>query len=93
MVDVTPLEEAFGFKVYNPKVTTHNNILPPLEELQNCTTCLKGREYAKWMYGDMELNSMDDYLYHCRWDGKKHIGVGMRHRDNDCTDYIRIRKD
>jgi len=41
MVDVEQIE--FGaFKVYDPKVTVRNNILPPLEELSNCTIWLEG---------------------------------------------------
>jgi hypothetical protein len=27
-----------GFEVHDPKITVCNNILPPLEELRNCTT-------------------------------------------------------
>ena len=92
MVDVNTIEMGTT-KVYPPKVTVLNNILPPLEELQNCTTCHKGREYPQWMYKDMELNAVDDYLFHCRWDGEKHIGVGMRHNDNDCERFIRKRSD
>jgi hypothetical protein len=83
MVDVNTIELG-AFKVHDPKVTVRNNILPPLEELQNCTTCHKGRRLPA------DAMSDDDYHYRCTWDIKTHIG--LKHSDNDCEYYIKIRK-
>ena len=71
------------WKVYPPKVTVRNNIVPPLEELQNCTTCHRGRRLPQ------DSMSQDDYHYHCTWDGRTHIGEGMKHYDNDCESFLR----
>jgi hypothetical protein len=80
MVDVEQIE--FGaFKVYDPKVTVRNNILPPLVELQNCTTCHRGRRLPA------DAMSDDDYHYRCTWDSRTHIG--LKHYDNDCGNYVR----
>jgi hypothetical protein len=87
MVDIETIELA-PMKVYPPKVTVRNNILPPLEELRNCTTCHKGRPLP-----DDRIDP-ENYHYHCR-DGVKgglqHIG--LKHNDNDCKRFIRKRSD
>jgi hypothetical protein len=73
--------------VYPPIVTVRNNIFPPYEELQNCTTCSRGRQLP----ADKLTNA--DYHYRCTWDLQEHIGVDMKHLDNDCDNFNRKRSD
>jgi hypothetical protein len=82
MVDLDPVE--MGFKVYDPKVTVRNDILPPLTELQNCTTCHHGRALPA------DVLDMDNYHYHCK-DGVKGglTHIGLKHYDNDCQWFVR----
>lgn len=74
-------------EAFPPKVTILNNIFPPLEELQNCTTCHRGRQLPA-----DKLDRMT-YCYYCRWDLKEHNGA--RHLDSVCpTDhYMRKREE
>ncbi len=87
MVDLKSIELG-EFKVCPPKVTVQNNIVPPLAELCNCTTCHKGVRLP-----DDTLDT-ENYHYHCRAGvkgGLQHIG--RRHYDNDCGQFIRKRSD
>ena len=77
--------DSIKIKVYPPKVIVQNNIFPPPEELQNCTTCHYGRRLPADSMTD------DDYHYRCTWDLKEHIG--LKYYDNDCRNYIRKRSD
>ena len=74
-------------RVYPPKVTVRNNIFPPFEELQNCTTCTRGRKLPS------ELISDNDYHRRCTWDLKEHIGI--KHMDSVCptNSYVRKKSD
>jgi len=83
-MDIESALDEIKVKVYPPKVTVRNNIFPPLEELQNCSTCIKGRELPA------NKMSKEDYHFYCRWDLKTHIG--LQHYDNDCGNYIRKKK-
>ena len=72
-------------KVYPPKVTIRDGILPPFEELRNCTTCRKGRKLPE------EDLTPDQYVRQCKWD--VHTHRGNNHFDNDCRYYVRMHND
>ena len=70
-------------KVWEPKVRERSGILPTIEELKNCTTCVKGRKLPE------EDLTPDQYCRQCRWD--VHTHRGNNHFDNGCEYYVRMR--
>ena len=72
-------------ELHEPKVTERSGILPPFDELRNCTTCVKGRKLPE------EDLTPDQYARQCRWD--IHTHRGNCHFDNDCTYYVRMRNE
>lgn len=79
-----------GVTLYPPIVTVKNDLFPPHEELRNCTTC----KYGRPLPADKLSNA--DYHYHCTQGvggGTEHIGVDIKHLDNDCETFVRKRKE
>ena len=80
------IEQTATVTIYPPKIKTVSDILPPLEELRNCTTCRKGRKLPEELVSDP-----DHYVRQCTWD--IHTHRGNSHYANDCENHIRKRKE
>jgi hypothetical protein len=90
LIKELPVGGNIGTAAYPPEVTVRNNIVPPLEELRNCTTCHYGRPLPA------DAMSPDDYHYHCSQmvgGGHQHVGIGLKHYDNECETFLRKRSD
>ena len=73
------------FRAYPPTVKVEEGIFPPQDELQNCTTCSRGKKLPQ------EDITTREYHRHCTWDIKTHIGQSLF--DNDCGYYMRKKSD